>query len=373
MRSLMQNAQAVVETRWRIVTFMKVSKGDERFTAKQTPCDIRLVRRVWAKYCATGTVNDAKRSGRPTLISRVGAKLALEKLLRAGNSGSASVAQELAAAGITNKVVHKTTVIRAAKKAAYDKGKMLLAKRGPPPKGLRQTTKAKRLAFAQANKNRNWKLVMFTDRKRFYLKYPGSKVPHCRWVLEGEEGWDVFQPTNPLCVNVYAGITPYGLTAMHIVAGTSKHKTVHKTQLQKPARNITKSEYKEVLMETLLPEGTKLFKKAGVTSWILQQDGDRSHGVANQVLQQWNVGNGASVQLLPSWPPSSPDLNIIENVWGWVQVKVNQKGCKDFDEFKQAVQETFAAVPQHVIDNLYNSLKKRMELVVESVGAYTKY
>ena len=120
MRSPTQSEQVVIETSWRIVTFMKMSHGDERFTAKQTPCTMRLVRRAWKKYFATSTVNDAKRSGRPTLISRVGAKLALEKLLHSGNSGSANVAQQLAAAGTTNRVVHKTTVIRAAKKAAHN-------------------------------------------------------------------------------------------------------------------------------------------------------------------------------------------------------------------------------------------------------------
>jgi len=299
--------------------------------------------------------------------------LALCKLVKAGSSGSFDVAHQLATARITNKVVHKTTVIRAARKAALEKGKNLIAKKGPPPKGLTEATKVKRMRFAVACMKMKWKVVMFTDMKRFYLKYPGSKVKPFRWVLEGEEGDDVFQPTNPQCVNVYAGITPYGMTAMHIVAGTSKHQTEHKTQKDKTARNITKSEYKEVLMKTLLPEGTKLFEQAGINKWYLQQDNDPSHGVAAELLKEWNTANGASVQLLPNWPPSSPDLNIIENVWALVQQKVNSLGCKNFEEFKLAVGETFAGVHQHVIDNLYNSLEKRMQLVIKSNGGYTKY
>ena len=58
---------------------------------------------------------------------------------------------------------------------------------------------------------------MFTDMKRCYLRYPGSKVKHCIWVLEGEDDDEaVFQPTNTHCVNVYVGITPYGMTVMHV-------------------------------------------------------------------------------------------------------------------------------------------------------------
>ena len=30
---------------------------------------------------------------------------------------------------------------------------------------------------------------------------------------------------HPQCVNVYAGITKYGVTKLHVVAGSSKHKT----------------------------------------------------------------------------------------------------------------------------------------------------
>ena len=120
----------------------------------------------------------------------------------------------------------------------------LVVRRGAPAKGLRHTTKEKRLSFARANLKRNWGHVMFTDRKRFYFSYPGSRVKPTRWVSDGvNEDAGVFQPAHPQCVNVYAGISPYGMTVMHVVAGTSKHATPHKTKLVKPSRNITAVEY----------------------------------------------------------------------------------------------------------------------------------
>ena len=360
---------STIERRYRIVTLMKQSGCDEHYTAKHTPCHIKVVRRWWDRYTQTGAVDDAKRSGRPRLT---GARAALKKLLHQDCKGSAHVAGQLAAEGITSKVVNKTTVIRAAKAEAVRQHKKLNSRRGAPLKGLRQATKVKRQAFARANKRRNWKHVMFTDRKRFYLRYPGSKVKHCRWVLEGEDDDEaVFQPTNPQCVNVYAGITPHGMTAMHVVAGTTKHKSEHKTQQGKPARSITKSEYREVLKDTLLPEGAKLFRKAGISEWFLQQDNDPCHTVASQIVQDWNVACGSNVQLLPNWPPSSPDLNIIENVWALVQRQVNSLGCKDFGDFKQAVLECFAELPQETVASLYNSMGKRMEAVLEREGGYT--
>ena len=363
-----------VEARWSIVTFMKQSGGDVRFTARHVPCHIKAVRRWWGRFRKSGTVRDAPRSGRPSLISKRGSRKALALLRHIGSNGAADVAQQLAVKGITDVVVHKATVIRAARRAAATKGKTLVAKRGPPLKGMRECTKEKRLAFAAANQETDWGNVLFTDRKRFYLRYPGSKVKPVRWVFEGElEEDDVFQPTNPQCFNVYAGISPHGLTALHVVAGTSQHSTDHKTLKGQAARNITRSEYRAVLRDTLLPEGTKLFKKKGIKTWYLQQDNDPTHAVAEEVVQQWNKSKRANVKLLPNWPPSSPDLNIIENVWAWVQNQVNKQACPDIGRFKRAVLKAMAAVPQEMIDNLYSSLERRMELVLASGGAPTKY
>ena len=353
---------------------MKESKGDRKYTAKRVPCHIKAVGHWWQRYLDTNGVDDAKRTGRPRAIPPKSERKALKLLMDEDTNGAGQVAKQLEAEGATRNVVHKATVIRAARRVASQKGKKLAAKRGSPPKGMRQATKLKRLAFAKANLKKDWNKVLFTDRKGFYLRYPGSKVKPVRWAFEGEEEHEtMFQPTNPQCLNVYAGISPYGMTAVHVVAGTSKARTSHRTKAGQPAKNITRSEYQEVLMDTLLPEGTRLFNLNGVHDWFLQQDNDPSHGVVGTVLQDWNQARDSDVQLLPKWPPSSPDLNTIENVWAWVQQKVNRLGCKNFEEFKQAVVDTIEAVPEDMILNMFSSLKARMKAVVEKDGGYTKY
>jgi hypothetical protein len=158
-----------------------------------------------------------------------------------------------------------------------------------------------------------------------------------------------------------------------VVAGSSKHKPKHTNKKGEPARNITSSEYQEVLVQTLLPEGRRLFSAQGISTWHIQMDNDPSHSQAKKVIAEWNKKNGSSVQLLPDWPPNSPDLNIIENVWAWVQAEVNKLGCKSFDEFKEAVVSKIKSVPKEMISNLYASLKQRMELVLGNEGARTGY
>ena len=80
---------------------------------------------------------------------------------------------------------------------------------------------AQRLAFAKANLDRNWRLVVFTDRKKFLFGYPGTSVSQAKWVQKGQRH-EAPTVNHPMTVNVYAGITMYGVTKLHMVAGTSK-------------------------------------------------------------------------------------------------------------------------------------------------------
>ena len=79
------------------------------------------------------------------------------------------------------------------------------------------------------------------------------------------------------------------------------------------------------------------------------------------------------MSLLQQWPGNSPDLNLIENVWSWVDRRVNEKGCSTFEEYKQEVRTQFAAYPRSMLTSLYNSMPKRLEEVFKEGGRRIKY
>lgn len=217
---------------------------------------------------------------------------------------------------------------------------------------------------------------MYTDRKKLVFRWPGSKVAPCRWELAGEGSaphQGVYQPSHPQTLNVYAGITMYGVTNVHIVAGTSTYKPCHVNKQGAPAKNITSAEYRDVLFKTLLREGQRLFGIPGLTSWVLQQDGDPTHAVAHGVVRTWNRSHASNVQLLKNWPPNSPDLNPIENVWAYVQAKVNKKGCSSFPEFKAAVIYELKHIDKRMLTKLIKSMPKRIAEVIARGGGKTKY
>ena len=118
-----------------------------------------------------------------------------------------------------------------------------------------------------------------------------------------------------------------------------------------------------------------MFTQGGHSTWTLQQDNDPTHKkAAAKALEAWNEANsGNTVNILPNWPPNSPDLSIIENIWAWAQHKVDVAGCKTFEEFKACIENTLQAVPQQLINKLFTSMKHRIQKCIELEGGRTKY
>lgn len=346
--------------------------GSIRRAAERAHVSYGAARRWITRHSKTGGVKQQPRTGPKRVLSTAGAEKARELLLSGTWSGAAAVGRELHRLGFSSRPLHASTVIRAAKKAATSCGVPIAAYRGKPVKQLSASTVAKRLAFAKTHANTDWSTVVFSDRKKFMFFFPGAKVKRVTWCEKGTRPV-AKASSHPLAFNIYAALTPHGVTGVHVVAGTSKHTSTHTTKQGKPARNITAGEYQEVLTKTLLPEGCKLMGGALGSAWVFQQDNDPTHRAAPQIVQAYNKAHGSSISVLPKWPPSSPDLNPIENVWAMVQSRVLEEGYETFEEFKEAVVHELKHLPQDTITNLYASMKERIDLVITMEGGRTGY
>jgi hypothetical protein len=187
--------------------------------------------------------------------------------------------------------------------------------------------------------------------------------------LDGE-----FRPNKPMCYNVYGGITRFGVTRLHPVTGTSKLRSGYTNLQGQMAKNITKGEYRDVLNNTLLKEGRRIFSGQGMHGFVLQQDNDPCHTAAHDVVAAWNQRRGFGVvDVLKGWPGNSPDLSPIENVWAWVDAQVAAKGCKTFDEFCREVDSTFASIPRSMLENLFDSMPNRLQSCLNFIGHKTRW
>ncbi len=359
------------QLRYDLLRFFRET-GSIRAAAAKAHVSYGAARRWISRHSCTGAVKELPKTGPKRALSTAGAEKAKELLLDGSWSGGNAVGRELHRLGLATRPLHASTVIRAARGAAASEGHVIVAYRGKPVKQLSASTVAKRLAFAKAHRKTNWSTVVFSDRKKFLFWYPGTKVKRVVWCIQGTRP-EAKVSHHPQAFNVYAALTPHGLTDVHVVAGTSKHTTTHTTKQGKPARNITAGEYQRVLSDTLLPQGCKLMGGALGSAWVFQQDNDPTHKAAPQVVQAYNKAHGSSISVLPNWPPSSPDLNPIENVWALVQAKVNKKGLDSFEKFKEAVIQELRALSKGTISNLYGSMKRRIEAVITRGGGRTGY
>lgn len=333
--------------------------------------------RAWRAKAAAGDLSyKYHRCGRKAAMTQETAALALELLKSGAFAGSKQVAEELHKLGHTGGMapLHRTTVVRHAKAASRAKGKRLHCVRRRPQKRLPAVTIKLRLHFARIRGAHrfDWQRVAITDRCKFEFNWREA-VRGNAW-KEDDEQHVAARVNHGQTFNVYCMLTPAGMSQVHIVTGTTGFKSQYKNQKGQPSRNITKQEYRDVLKNTFLPQGTELFRRLNVTRWYLQQDNDPTHSVAQEELDAWNAAHPrCKVLLLHGWPPNSPDLSPIENVWAIVKQKVLAKGCKSFAEFKQAVVDELLGLDQEVIGNLYASLPKRMAALVKNKGDRIRY
>jgi hypothetical protein len=76
---------------------------------------------------------------------------------------------------------------------------------------------------------------------------------------------------------------------------------------------------------------------------------------------------------MADWPPNSPDLNPIENLWSMVQAKVDALGCDNFSKFKHAVDTELKKTSKKELQSLVKSMPKRMDEVIKAGGDRINY
>lgn len=108
------------------------------------------------------------------------------------------------------------------------------------------------------------------------------------------------------------------------------------------------------------------FRRAKAKDAELQfmQDGAPAHTAkaTMQFLQE------KEVDMVTGWPPTSPDLNPIENLWALLAQKVSKELPRTAAELQSAVELAWNEIPQALIDNLINSFESRCEKCIDLKG-----
>lgn len=195
----------------------------------------------------------------------------------------------------------------------------------------------------------DWSRVIFSDETPIHLVQTQQR--HTVYRRKGaRRQYGVYQPRLQAgggSVMVWGAISINGVIPLHRLQGI-----------------LTSVTYTNILEADLLT-----FLERQQQQFVFQQDNATAHS-ARRTMTWFQEHN---IEVL-KWPPCSPDLNIIENVWATVKRELdNRRDIRGKDELFQTASEIFNGLDAGYILNLFNSLPKRIAECIRNRGGHTHY
>jgi transposase len=215
---------------------------------------------------------------------------------------------------------------------------------------LTKEQKEVRKAWAVAHKDiteDEWRQVVFSDEKNWLLA--GGSI--AGWVEDGAEF--EFEGDDRRCMQVWGCFYSKKVGPLHMYREPGSDETLDKHGM------------KRILQEKLLPFAREEF---GDNEIKFLQDNAPVHTAT--LVQDCLKDNNITV--IP-FPPYSPDLNPIENMWAILKRQVELPLPQNEEEFMKRIFAEWKKIPESTLDNLATSMKRRIDEVIKKNGARTKY
>jgi len=110
------------------------------------------------------------------------------------------------------------------------------------------------------------------------------------------------------------------------------------------------------------------------THLIVMQDGAPSHRNLLTIEELHERG------IFPiNWPPYSPDLNPIEQLWDYMKDWIGDRYLAaydrklSYDQLREAVRAAWDAIPPSFLDKQIDLMQARCQAVIDANGGYTPY
>jgi transposase len=123
--------------------------------------------------------------------------------------------------------------------------------------------------------------------------------------------------------------------------------------------------YVDILQHNLLQTALHFYPNE---HWWFQQDNAPQHTAG--ISKRWFHSHG--VDLL-DFPPYSPDLNPIENLWSILKARIEKRLARTTDEIEQVLKEEWEALDKSLLTSLAHSMPTRCAAVVANHGHKAPY
>ena len=132
---------------------------------------------------------------------------------------------------------------------------------------------------------------------------------------------------------------------------------------------MTAKRYIEILKKHFIPFYKRMVRLYGKE--VVMQEDNASWHKADAVRKFLKTQN---VKYL-SWPPQSPDLTPIENLWKQIKGRIGhrEQRPKNVKEMEEALREVWPQITPESLLTLNNSMPRRLDAVIKNKGGSTKY
>ena len=233
-------------------------------------------------------------------------------------------------------------------------GRVALKKRAFTPEDKRR-----RLAFAEGYKHwkeKDWERVLFADEA--IVQGEGGTKGGRQWVRRPVGTAEAFKSeyvhhsiAHPKQLSIWACFCASGLGYCYIYNETLDAKA-----------------FVRILDTHLLASADLLFTESPRRQWWYLQDNAPTHTA--RVTRKWLHDHGITCL---DFPPYSPDLNPIENVWQDVERRVEARAPKTVEELQDVIAEEWEKTPKSLLLKLAHSMPKRCQAVIAAGGDHIHY
>ena len=192
--------------------------------------------------------------------------------------------------------------------------------------------------------NLDWEpaYLVFTDEATFY----GGPIRNRRWIAPNQS-YDISAVKSNIKINVWGAICYSGKIDLHFY----KEKANSDVYINILKRYIPK--IKELVQDP----------------FIIIRDNASYH--CSQQTKEWIKKN--KVKEILDWPPNSPDLNPIENVWGIIKRELQKENISKRSILINRIKEIYENIPYKYIQNIVESFVTRLQRCIDLEGDRTGY
>ena len=142
----------------------------------------------------------------------------------------------------------------------------------------------------------------------------------------------------------------------------------HQQEVKPKGNTMTQKYYCDRLLPSLIDavNTARLWDEYNSDKWLLQEDGDPSHGMRSRGLAT-TLKEANWITNLPH-PPGSPDLNPMESSWNILKQRVRKRTWNTLEELKEIIQDEWGKITQEEVRTRIATMPDRCKLLLESGG-----